>query len=132
MEKEIVYRHAVDINIEDISDPKESFIDLVIEAQKRATREGIEANSIIINKNMVKVPSFITTDVLGGYRQLPAMFCGLNVYFTKDELPDNYSFAIFEGPSNRLAEFESIGMEPDELRKAAEIYKNIKNILEGE
>ena len=41
-------------------------------------------------------------------------------------------FALVRGPSenSRLAEFESIGMEPEELRKAAEIYRKIKEVEE--
>ena len=52
------------------------------------------------------------------------------MYFTKDELPENYSFAVLEGPDTRLAQFESIGMEPEELRKAAELYRRIKEVIE--
>lgn len=71
------------------------------------------------------------TSRIRGYACLPTMFCGLNVYLTDDELPDGYSFAVFEGPdrSDRLEQFESIGMEPDELRKAAEIYRAIKEVI---
>lgn len=104
---------------------REQYFDLLIKAEKEAFRRGIKANSIVINENMCEVkPEWFYT----GNRalELPPMICGMNVYFTRDELPENYSFAIFEGPPNRLAEFESIGMEPSELRKAAEIYKTIK------
>lgn len=114
-----------------IKESKESIFDLIIKAQKKAAREGIEANSIVIDKNLVKVPSTAISDCLGGLRILPTMICGLNAYWTSDELPNNYSFAIFQGRSrdDRLAEFESIGMEPDELRKAADIYRAIKESL---
>ena len=63
---------------------------------------------------------------------IPPMICGMNAYFTKNDLPEGYSFAMFEGrnvTNDRLAQFESIGMEPDELRKAAEMYKRIKEIM---
>lgn len=30
----------------------------------------------------------------------------------------------------RLADFESIGMEPDELKKAAELYRRVKEVME--
>lgn len=106
---------------------EESFMTSVRKATEEALREGIKANSIIINDNMVRVPdSWFITPM--GPRQIPAMICGLNVYLTPSELPDGYSFAVFEGPENRLAKFESIGMEPDELRKAAEIYRKIKEV----
>ena len=113
-----------------IQNARDAVYELVLEAYKRAISEGIKANSIIINKNMVKVSWFPMATPIGGYIMLPDMICGLNVYWTEDELPPGYSFAITEGPRNRLAEFESIGMEPDELRKAAEMYRKIKEVLE--
>ena len=110
--------------------PKESFFEMVRKAQIEAFKEGIKANTIAINANMVKVEPFTFSGIGGlGLRFAPTMFCGMNVFLTKDELPDGYSFAVFEGPENRLAQFESIGMEPDELRKAAEIYRKIKEAL---
>lgn len=114
---------------DDIVGPEKTFAELVIEAQTRAIREGIEANSILINANMVEVPEILIQPTSRSYLTLPKMFCGLNVYLTKNDLPDGYSFAVFQGPENRLAQFESIGMEPDELRKAAEVYKAIKEKL---
>lgn len=114
-----------------IEDGREQFIELVRKAQIEAFKEGIKANTIVINENMVKVDSFPFSGIGGlGLRFAPTMFCGMNVFLTKDELPDGYSFAILEGPENRLAQFESIGMEPDELRKAAELYRKIKEIME--
>ena len=112
-----------------ISDTKGSFYDRIKEAYAHAMQEGIRANSILINQNMVKVPATWISNGVGGALELPPMICGLNVYLTKDELPDNYSFAMFQGPDNRLAQFESIGMKPDELRKAAELYRKIKEVM---
>jgi hypothetical protein len=106
--------------------PKESFFEMVRKAQIQATHEGIKANTIVINKNIVKVPSFVYSDGIGGVRITRDMVCGMNVVLTKDELPENYSFAIFEGPPDRLAQFEAIGMEPAELQKAADLYRKIK------
>lgn len=107
----------------------ESFISLLRKTYIEAMREGIEANSIVINQNMVKVEEFGT--VIDGHGIIvPTMFCGLNVYLTKDELPEMYSFALVNGPESRLAQFESIGMEPDELKKAAELYRRVKEVME--
>ena len=114
-------------NIEAIEN---SFFERVKEAYTHAIREGIEVNSIIINNNMVKVPATWIRNGCGGAIELPPMVCGLNVYFTKDELPENYSFAVLKSPENRLEQFESIGMEPDELRKAVELYRRIKEVME--
>lgn len=108
---------------------KRSFIEMVKKATAQAMNEGIKVNSIVINENMVRVPeAWIRTPL--GARMLPKMICGLNVYLTKDELPEAYSFAVLEGPNNRLAQFESIGMEPDELKKAAELYRRVKEVME--
>ena len=114
-----------------LEDGRDRFIELVRKAQVAAFQDGVKANTIVINENMVKVESFPFSGIGGlGLRFAPTMFCGLNVFLTKDELPDGYSFAVFEDPKNRLAQFESIGMEPDELRKAAELYRKIKEVTE--
>ena len=68
-------------------------------AMNEAKKEGIKANSIVINENMVKVRPFLIPH--GEYA--PAsyacgpMICGLNVYFDSKSLPDGYSFALCEG-----------------------------------
>ena len=111
-------------------DTRENLYKEVQKAMEHALREGIKANSMVINTNMVKVPATWIHDGVGGAIQLPPMICGLDVYCTKNELPEGYSFAIFEGHPNRLKQFESIGMEPDELRKAAEMYRKIKEVIE--
>ena len=109
---------------------QDSFFESVRKATAQAIAEGIEANSIIINENMVRVPDFGMILPTGEGIIMPRMICGLNVYLTKDELPENYSFAVLEGANNRLEQFESIGMEPGELRKAAELYRRIKEVME--
>ena len=110
---------------------QESFIDRVREVHACAIREGIEVNSIVINKNMVKVPAVWIKTPCGSTVELPPMFCGLNVFLTEDELPETYSFALVQTPERetRLGQFESIGMEPEELRKAAELYRKIKEAI---
>lgn len=107
---------------------REDFFKHVLDAQREAFKRGIVANSIVINENMCEVKPAWFAGYRGAY-QLPPMICGMNLYFTKNELPDNYSFAVFEGPPNRLAEFESIGIEPSELRKAAELYRKLKELI---
>lgn len=104
--------------------------DLLYKAIKASIKEGIQANTIVIDKNLVKVNEHFNRDVR---RIFPPMICGLNVCWVEDELPDGYSFAIFESPiqtslSDRLAEFEAIGMEPAKLKKAAEMYRYFKKV----
>ena len=111
-----------------ITNERERLFNLIHETYIQALHEGIKANTLLINSNMVKVMPF------GWYnRMLPTMFCGMDVYVTKNDLPDGYSFAIFENEhrSDRLAEFEAIGMEPSELKKAAEVYRTIKEKFDG-
>ena len=125
MDKDMIRNHTDNW----IEAERNRFYELVKKATAQAMNEGIEANSIVINENMVRVPeTWIRTPL--GARMLPRMICGLNVYLTTNELPNNYSFAVLEGPKNRLAQFESIGMEPDELRKAAELYRRVKEVME--
>ena len=129
--KKITYQKVPFPEDAKLEDGRDKFIELVRKAQIAAFQDGVKANSIIINENMVKVEAFPFSGIGGlGLRFAPTMFCGMNVYLTKDELPDGYSFALYEGPENRLAQFESIGMEPDELRKAAELYRKIKEAME--
>lgn len=75
----------------DFSPESPSLIDMLIEAKKHAYAENITANSIVINKNFVKTPYLFFEDGI-----LPPMICGLEVYFTTDELPKNYAFAVLE------------------------------------
>ena len=114
-----------------VDEVRESLYKALMEAHKEAVRRGIEANSVVINKNMVEVPSMWIVDANRDSIEMPPMICGLYAYFTKDELPDGYSFAVFKGReyNERLAEFESIGMEPDELRKAADMYRKVKAVF---
>lgn len=115
----------------------DKWTELLLESIKEAERRGIEANSIVINENMVDVKSFgLDTNANGichgVFHRFPRMICGLNVVLTKNELPDGYSFAICEAPmyaTDRLKAFDDIGMEPEELAKAAEIYRTIKEII---
>ena len=86
--------------IEEITDKDElelskSFQEMVMEAVKHAFKEGIKANSIIINKDFVMVKKAWINNGFS-YSELPDMICGLEVYLTDDELPDNYSFAVLE------------------------------------
>lgn len=88
------------IEIEEITDKDDlelgkSFKEMVMEAVKHAFKEGIKANSIIINKDFVRVKKAWINNGFS-YSELPDMICGLEVYLTDGELPENYSFAVFE------------------------------------
>lgn len=61
------------------------------EAQALAYQQHIQANAIIINENFVKVP-----EKWIGNKGYPPMICGLEMHYTKAELPDNTMFAVCE------------------------------------
>lgn len=69
----------------------DTFFEQVREATVEAMRRGIKANSIVINENMVYVPDACGMDL--------RMVCGLHCYVTKDELPEEYSFAVLHDPT---------------------------------
>ena len=66
-------------------------IDRINEAQALAYQQHIQANAIIINENFVRVP-----EKLMGDKEYPPMICGLEMHYTKAELPDNAMFAVCE------------------------------------
>lgn len=96
MEEKKYIKYTTDtITDKDDLERGKSFQEMVMEAVKQAFKEGIKANSIIINKDFVRVKkSWINNGF--SYSELPDMICGLECYFTDNELPDNYSFAVLE------------------------------------
>lgn len=60
-------------------------------SQALAYKQHIRANAIIINENFVSVPSILVGNV-----EYPPMICGLEMHYTRAELPDNTMFAVFE------------------------------------
>ena len=66
-------------------------IDRIYEAKEFAHQQHIKANAIIINENFVRVP-----EKLMGDKEYPPMICGLEMHYTKAELPDNAMFAVCE------------------------------------
>lgn len=66
-------------------------MDRINEARALAFQQHIQANAIVINENFVKVPEKII-----GNSICPPMICGLEMHYTKAELPDNTMFAVCE------------------------------------
>ena len=83
--------------IEDDLKLVKSFKEMVMEAVKHALKEGIKANSIIINKDFVRVKKSWVNNGFS-YSELPDMICGLECYLTDNDWPENYSFAVVEKP----------------------------------
>ena len=69
----------------------DNLFSLIEKAKAKAIQDGIKANTIVINENLVKVNAF------GG---IPTMICGLDVMVSKEELPDNYLFSVIEKPKD--------------------------------
>ena len=66
-------------------------INRINEAQELAYQQHIQANAIIINENFIYVP-----EKWIGNKGYPSMICGLEMHYTKAELPDNTMFAVCE------------------------------------
>ena len=99
-------------------DAIKEFMDAIKEAQNLAVKENIQANAIIINEKYVKVAPWAMQQATGGLNLMPPMICGLDMHFTIDELPDNYSFAILEKPKR-----------VDESNKTQSIISELEDIL---
>lgn len=82
----------MEITIDDVLEPK-SIYDIIVEAKHEAIRNGIKANSIVINDNLVRVP-----ESFGEYQE---MICGLKTYRTSCELPEDYVFAVFHNANTK-------------------------------
>ena len=104
----------------DCSTNEKTMRELILEAKKVAVKENIKANSIILNKKYVKTPHLFVGD---GF--LPPMVCGIEVYMTADELPDNYSFALTEKAQTERERL--IGKTKSDTAK--EIFEKIFEVL---
>lgn len=70
--------------------------DFIWEAWREALKEGIRANTVLINKHFAKVNEFPFA-FMDRSGSLPPMICGLEVHIS-NELPDGYDFAVLETP----------------------------------
>lgn len=79
-----------------IEESAKSLADMIAEAKAKALKEGIKANTVIIDKHFAKVNAF---DFVFGraVMSLPPMICGLEIQVS-DEFPDGYDFAVLEAP----------------------------------
>ena len=73
--------------VEEVTEGIDILMELIHQSIVEGVRRGIEADSVLINKNMVFVPGLIG-------ERLP-MICGLNTYVT-EELPKGYTFGVLE------------------------------------
>ena len=101
------------------------FISAVKEAQDEAMKEGIRANTVMINSRLAKVKPFavMLTPFLGA--QVPPMICGLEAKL-EDDLPEEFAFAIMEAPkTERERLIEDLAADRDEWKRRAETSESI-------
>ena len=79
------------VEVDDLDVDYKSIGEVILEAKRVSVKENIKANSIILNEHYVKTPHLFVGD---GF--LPPMICGLEIYMTADELPDEYAFSLLE------------------------------------
>ena len=97
------------------------------EAIRLAEIENIRANAIVINKNFIKTP-LLRSVICGVGYILPPMICGLEMYFTDNELPENYAFAITEACQTERDRL----VEETEFKTAKKIWEDcIDEIMRG-
>ena len=75
-----------------IDDVSKTLHQWIWDARQEAVKEGIKANTVIINKHFAKVNAHIFN---GSVHDMPPMICGLEVRLS-DELPEGYDFALCE------------------------------------
>jgi hypothetical protein len=104
-----------------ISESARSLADMLAEAQAKALKEGIKANTVIIDEHFAKVNAF---DFVFGraVMSLPPMICGLEVQVS-DEFPDGYDFIVLEAPETERERL----IARAKLETAMEIFAEIES-----
>ena len=77
-----------------IDDVSKTLHQWIWDARQEAVKEGIKANTVIINKHFAKVNAHIF-NFNGSVLDMPPMICGLEVKLS-EELPEGYDFALCE------------------------------------
>ena len=108
-DKEIIYSKLNDMDLLD-SSPK-TLQEIVCEAIKEAVKREIKANTIVINERLIETQPFVFKH-LNTYSEFPPMICGLEAHIVKDQLPNEYGFAILENPNKqKTMTFEELKAE---------------------
>jgi hypothetical protein len=96
--------------------------DLIREAWEKALKEGIKANTVMIDEHFAKVNNFhfvFINDVV----RFPPMICGLEVRVS-NELPDGYDFAVLETPETEREKLIR-QTRADTVKKMQERFSNL-------
>lgn len=78
-----------------VGDVRKSLHDWVKEAYKQAIKEGIDANTVVLNKNFIKTNGFAFCISNHFWHDLPPMICGLEIRVA-DDLPEKVDFALIK------------------------------------
>ena len=108
-----------------LEEPAESLADILAKAYKKALKEDIKANTVIIDEHFAKVNAFdfvFGRDVMS----LPPMICGLEVQVS-DELPDGYDFAVLEVPETERERL----IRKAKSEAAREIIEDVATLIEA-
>lgn len=108
-----------------------NLIEYIQQAQGEAVKQHINANSVMLNRNLMLVCESYSKIGNALYRT-PPMICGLSAFLT-DELPDNVAFSVLENPNPPLTREAEIKQEArqeflDELRTMT--YEDIVQLIE--
>lgn len=105
----------------------EDILKHIIEAQKYAINKGIDANLVIIDKEIAEVNSFY----VGNDFKFPKSVAGMRVAY--DKLPQDVSFLVTKSESETSSpSYEDLLAENKELKKKVEKLESIKKIVEDE
>ena len=70
-------------------------IEEIEKARRLALKNGIKANTIIIDKTHAKTP-WLNSVIAGNPHSLPPMILGMELRICADELPDGFVYAVTE------------------------------------
>ena len=90
-------------DLDDLNDHTKMLRNRIYAGYKQALKEGISANTVILNKKFAKVNP-IDVYYYGNVMRIPPMIAGLEAV-ASDEMPDNVSFLILEADRNSTDRF---------------------------
>lgn len=86
----------------------EEFMKRIIAARSRALKEGVLANTVVIDKEFARVHKFYPDGLFGRPIEIPDMIAGMKVLF--DDLPDErvamYMMEMDPPPESRIKRLE--------------------------
>ena len=117
-----------------------SITDHILKAREKAFLKGIEANSILINKEIAYHNGIVVSDDFGRVKTKPMIF-GLKINYTDTPLPFNANFAIFNNSEESEEEkkkirafdiiaYKSVNIALLKYSKNFEMYNNLAETID--